>query len=661
MEEEILKNLSNLRSLTDFVYQPVYPKEYLLGIQMEELAYFIPNETTTEELLDPTIFGFSFTWPWPFDKIGWFFTRAFQALEELWDKIKSWWNSLPIWWLKDTLEKLRDFWYTLRDRLAQFVWNPLGFLGDVISNIVERVRSFSQNVVINIGSFVDSIWSNLYNYIKPRFDNLWIMVSSKIAELGSGIVQAIQNTVHLISDPIGQTFSWLWDRMEAFFEPILKALEGAIGWVGRAFEHIWWNLIVTIFPFKEGLLGDLKIKMDEAVDKEERLFYYRLWSKINAYKASRPTVRYLPGSMIEMTRLALTDPAQFLIKLNEELSDEANAGLAKVTGEALEKVGGWMENWFNFLTEKAYAGLDKLELAAPSENLTPFEYFRDLMASAAKVLGGMTGLAVAVAALSKLQLGPIAAILYDMSGYKYITGAIIGGLTTAAFVQPLKYFDWRIFLDLRNRNVISKEELRYWGKWYGFKDKLIWYFERYVATPISLLRQSDFVPWGNATKGELFEEMMFSGLEVAGCKLYLPALWMRGMSMWLTRMVTEMMYAVRRGFATVSEMEADIKALLSGTEKITSSGHRELPTLRKMPERAEILEMIRKWSTIRLKGDGMVTEITSEFAEDLIDEDEARRRLSEVIKIPELVEGELAPIRARKKTRTEPEKEKLLN
>lgn len=630
MDEEILKPLTNLQGLTDFVYQPVYSN---LNSSTEMIEEFLDCPGIIDEI---GLFWRISTEAWTrcgmsiackLWQLIWFIRDIFNVMSRY---LSDYIFKYPVQWWNENLEMLRDLYYTLRDQLAKFAWDPVGFLWGVITNIVSQIKSFSQNVIINLGDFIDRIWTNLYNYIKPRFDSLFKSISDWLALQWLNISTTFTNIVHEITDPIGQTFSWLWSKMEAY-----------------------WNTIKIWF------------------DSKFILPFIQLITKINlGFEINRIYV----AEFLATVKLLLTDPAGYIIKFNTAIAEHTDEKWFMAATSTYQTMGGWLENWFNFITDSLYTEFDKLKLEAPSDALDPKTYFKALMGSGARVLGGMTGLSVLVSALSKAQLGPIAAVLYDMSGYKYITGAIIGGLTTAAFVQPLKYFynekfrpylpEWKVVLDLFNRGIITEERLRWFAKWYGFRDDDVWYFERYVATPISLLRQADMVTWDTSSKSDLLEEMRFAGLEEAGVVQYLPALWLKGKSMWLTRMITEMMYAIRRGFALVPEMVTDITKLRAGREAISSSGHRFLPRVtwdfQRMPTTSEILAMISKWATIRLTGDGLTDEIKAEFREDLITEDVAKERLSKIVKIPALVEGELAPIKAGKRARVEPEKGKDL-
>jgi hypothetical protein len=233
--EEYSQNLRDLNGLRNFVYQPVPLNEYLKRDSVSELAIYLTELNPTEEIADPCIFGYCFEWPWPFDKIAGFFSRAFQALEEIWSRIKDFFSWFPIHWLNDTFDKLRDFWYSCRDNLARFGWDPVGFLKGVIDTIVSKIKSFATNVTVNLKDFVEDIWNRLYNFIKPAFDSIVNTATQKVKDLWLDFSNALSNLARDITDPISNTFSWLWNNIrdffkEHFFDPI---------------KNIWYRMQMT--------------------------------------------------------------------------------------------------------------------------------------------------------------------------------------------------------------------------------------------------------------------------------------------------------------------------------------------------------------------------------------------------------------------------------
>lgn len=649
-------------------------KQAFTILDLENLGAFISQSTTDTLILnpevlnmpgflnleeiykknpaDPTIFGHTFTWPWPFNKIAKVIGSVWGAIEKIYEKIKAFFNMFLMAWFKNVFIVVLNFFKDFKDKLAKFLKDPIGFLKGVAAYTVRGVRRWIDDLRDSVSNFITGIKTYVMDVIVPKIKAWFKDTIKSVTDLWGNIITALDNTVHKIIDPIGNVFRWLWDRMKSFFEGVKDWWRIKI-WL--PLQSFWLKLIRPFQIFGAGVAGFFASLKDIFTGKNIALMaVVKALEGIAKFfwEAGSGLISAIAGTL----RRTLTTP-----------------WFARIIDD-LKKVFAWLESWFESLIRSMLDIAKKVVPSAPERGDEIETRVIALAKHAVVGLGAMTGLSMVVSTLSKVGLGHLSAIFYDFAGYKYITAAIIGGLATAAFAQPLKYYynalfrpylpKWDIVLDLYNRGIITEKELRFFAKFYGFPDKYVWHFIRYVATPISLLRQADMVTWDTSNKGELVEEMRFAGLEEAGVVHYMPAAWLRGKTMWLTRMVTEMMYSIRRGFALVPEMVRDIGNLRRGRETVASSGHRFLPRVTwsfpKMPSTSEILNLISKWATLRLKADGLVAEIKSQFREDLIGESEARRRLARIIKIPELVEGELAPLRARKAKREEPEKGKDL-
>jgi hypothetical protein len=373
--------------------------------------------------------------------------------------------------------------------------DPIGYVKGWIEEIARRVRDY----LIEAGDFIkdiaERVWEVVKNGLKDARDWLYENVLSKMEALWTRIKTTVGNVVHEITDPISDFFKWVWDEFKKFFDIILKPFKTALDWIHKAFEHLFWRILAYAFPFKDGILDELHIKIQESTDPDERMFYYNLWSHVNRYLGSRPTARYVPGSMLETIRLMLSNPAEYQLRLAEELEKHHEDTWYKSADSAVKIAGEWGKNWFDWLTDKFYDYISAFKIPVPTEELDDRKIFKDLMADAAKGLGGLVATSVAVSLLSKAQLGPFAAILYDMSSFKYVTAGIMGALSTAAFVQPMKYFynaKYRPYLPpfrdafaSFSRNIISKKGFQFHLKYRGIPDDYLELYDRLASDPVS--------------------------------------------------------------------------------------------------------------------------------------------------------------------------------
>jgi hypothetical protein len=448
---ENLENLTSLEGLRDFIYQPVPIEEYLERDSVWELAFSTTQQNPTQEIADPTIFGWTFDWPWPFSSIAGFFTRAFQAIEDLWNKFISFLSQNPIWWINDTLEKLRDFYYTLRNALAKFCQDPVGFLSGVIDSIVSRIRSFSTNVVVNIGNFIEDIWNRLYNFIKPAFDSIVSLAIQKVQNLWLDFSTALNNLKTDIIDPIGNTFAWLWNQMQNFFTQ----------YITEPVKYFFYKAQL----FYDYLLGEFKVS----------------WVYISEF--------------FKTIKLLITQPGEFFKQLMSSIGQITSSDTFRTIWNSVGKAWDWLVDIFTKIFNAIIEEAKKFAPSAPDKGENLLSSGLRLLGIGIGGFGALTGVSMAVSWLSKHHLGHLSAILYDMSSYRLISNALFGGLIFAAYAQPLRYYynatfrpylpPFRDAFTAFSRNIIGKKEFGHHLKYAGIPDTYLELYDRLGSEPVS--------------------------------------------------------------------------------------------------------------------------------------------------------------------------------
>jgi hypothetical protein len=612
-----------------------------------------------------------------------FFKVIPDTLEKIWNDIKDALNRI-----KELIKQLLDpegTLYKIFDRLREFLrlcWeNLLEFLKDPAGKIKEWLEGFVRNIknwILEAADTIGKVGELIWNRIKGGFDNLkyWLYESvfSKLEAFWQRVKNSISNTIHEIVDPIGDFLKYIWDEAKKVFDWLGNSLDKALRWVGRQFEHLFWTFIVYVFPFWEGLSDALYKKIKESPELEEKEFYYGLQARVENYKRTRPVAKYMPGSMIETIRLMLSNPAEYQLRLAEELEKHHEDTWYKMPETAINIAGEWGKNWFNYLADKFYDYISGFKIPVPTEELDDRKIFKDLMADAAKGLGGLIAVSVAVSLLSKAQLGPFAAVLYDMSSFKYVTAGIMGALSTAAFVQPMRYFynakyrpylpDFGHAFQAFSRNIISKKGFQFHLKYRGIPDDYLELYDRLASDPVSPFLIRGMAEAEITAPNLIFKYVMDRGysleksIDVTGSLLWLASKDYRKTA---ERSVYKHLV---EGYITLDEFNGQIQNIrglkeypvsYSTIDGETYSGKIYAPL-----SQEELMEISAEWDAKFDRLKEKESAIKTDLKTGDIDVETARKELSEFIKdlskIEDIIRGCIRELKVKK----EPEKGKDL-
>jgi len=553
------------------------------------------------------------------------------------DAIKAIWNDLYEFFFKHGSGWFFHIWNTLKGLMydvsagiKEFFRDPWGYLYRVIQTAVTPLINGIKSVSINIWDLAQKLWLTMSGYLSPLFDS-------------------VKNTI----------LNWITDRVNAISS-----------WIDK--------VKTTISNFWE----DISLKISNIYNKVKTVVSNALFSISdqirNGVSTVLKTIDFGLGGLADALYKAFSGIFGKFWDWFKEITIKAwnfvNVNLLEPLAESAQTIWNWLLDlmWkiFNKIKGVAMGMLPR----APEEGESMIMEALGFLGLGGGVLAAMTlggGLAKRISGADIPGLG---AIVADLSSFRYITAAVMGGLVFAAYTQPLKYFynsifrpylpEWRDIKEMYDRSIITEDEFKFYMKYHGLPDKYAFHYHQISDRPIPEFMVGQMAAWDIFSPGEILEEMRFYGFWEEGTKRMLPMLWWKAKEPFLTRLLTAMMYSIRRGIATVEEMMKDLQALKAKKVRVDSSGHRRLFPVswefRALPTDAEITEMIGKWESKRLAADAMIDSIKVQYQEDLITEKEARTELAKYIKIPELIDAEIAPIKYRKVKQTEPKKGKNL-
>jgi uncharacterized coiled-coil protein SlyX len=624
------EDLKDLEGLIKFVFEPVNVYDSLVYDPFSYFSAYLNEYNPTKDATDPTIFGWTFSWPWPFSVIADFFTAAFQALETIWLYIRNFFYYIPLNLIYWVIRKLWDFLDATYYGLISFVRNPLGFLGSVVQSIINGIVGWINWLYSLISSIIrenaDIIWrfiqdrtTYLANIVYQYINTLWTNISISFSKLAKDIV-----------DPIANTFAWLWDQIRSFF-------------------YSYFITPLTIF------FNNLKTYYSIAKDLLERIF--------------RTLVDFF-----NLIITLITNPRKFIEQVRDIFAELMNEKWFISLVNTFRPTGEWLQAWWEFIIDTTFKAINAVKIPVPSESLNERAIWSILLSDAAKFLGAMTLMGVLVSRLSNLDLGHLAAILYDMSGYKLITGALMGTLVAAAFAQPLKYFynaKYRPYLPkfgdvftAFSRNILGSKGFLFHMKWEGIPDTYFRMYEKLGSDPLSPFLIRGIAEAEIGDPDIIFKYVMDRGYDVQKSVDITNALLWRAPQSYRKKAEDAVYRHLVEGYITTEEFEREIAKIRQTTPYRVSYSSIDGETWTGIVfvplSQSELLKIASEWDAKFDRLKERENSIKADLRAGDIDVVTARKELSEIIKDRNKIEDIIRTIEKTKKTKEEPDRGKAI-
>jgi len=336
------------------------------------------------------------------DKIG---EVVSDWISWLWAKITG--TIIP--WFSWLWDKIYTWIHWLRDQVIGGVTTSIDWIGGRLGDI---------------GSFFANLWSSITNAFKAWFgelatwfDWLWEWLGEKFTSLASSIWEWITNTYQAITNAMGESFDWLWhwlqgrfDDLKMFFtETILDWLSKPIEWIGNILNAIGDWFVEDIPDHSPRWTG-----IFETIGHWFAAWFYDF-------------------------------PKWFFGDFPERVA----YGLEK----SFEWVGDTLNPVIETFNDSIMSFAKALGPMSPDQAATNFSSIAKVGFAA---LAGLTGMTIAgelLHPLKRIGLGNLAAVIYDMTNYKMITGAFVGTMAYSMLQTPLRYYFNSLFTPMLIREA----------------------------------------------------------------------------------------------------------------------------------------------------------------------------------------------------------------
>ncbi|MCK4722496.1 MAG: hypothetical protein KAT75_04290 [Dehalococcoidia bacterium] len=363
--------------------------------------------------------------------VGYLLSPIRTALEWVESRLGAVWD-----WVVDIYQAVRDWISDAYNTVSSAVSSAIATVASWISSGVTQVRTWVSTEVGQVLPWITTTISNLSSTISAWFGETWGRITAAGADIMRNIASWIVDIrtdlstfVSTITGQVSTSFDWLstWmtenivKPMDLWWDRFLGRIFDFGAWVGKLFDAIWgW--------FSEDIPGSSP-RWEGIADSIGNWFYY--WF----------------GWYAEQW---VADPAKQAFRVLE-------TGL------------GWLGDIFNTITTTFMEALEGLIAGmGPTNPDIATDNYKSLASVGMTALAGLAGMTLASSWMKPLGgagMGQIAAMIYDMTNYKVITGAAVTALTVAAIRTPLTYHFNDLFrpylLDRRDfQELLSRRAFR---------------------------------------------------------------------------------------------------------------------------------------------------------------------------------------------------------
>lgn len=368
-----------------------------------------------------------------------------QAFDFVYDRL-TWW--------------FRDFWYYTMEPSIEWILDGFRWIWD---SAVSWARSAYNKAVDVWNKVVD-----VYNYVKYTIYSTLRDVWEMLAGIGATIYNKAREAINVVWDWIQSGMSWLWSQINNVVLPFIKEhyllLLGPIGAIAETVKAFWpqlqqvWDGITTTVSGAFETLSKQMAALPQAIAS-----------------GFQSAVSYFKDVFTSIWNDVLVPFGQGLAEGLQWIASQLEQAFI-TTWDSIHNI---LENFAPVTPERAgNLGITLLKIAGLS----------------AGGLLAMTGVWDLIHPIKDVIPGEIKAMLYDVTNFKMILGALSGALVTAAIAQPAKYSynallrpyipSWGDVMELRSRAFISDEDFVKMMRYHGYDESWKPWFDELANTPV---------------------------------------------------------------------------------------------------------------------------------------------------------------------------------
>jgi len=372
---------------------------------------------------------------------------------------------------------------------------------DPLGQALEKLESwfsaflewFWENVIragiLTILHGFDYIWNGAYWWAKNAYDwieKVWNYINTTLFSMISGLRAAVE-----------ALYAYLYNLPAQMGTIVANAVQNVSGWLASAITELLIPKFTEIFSAYKAFWDQMPYLIDrnwqETQSVSEKLD--SVWDDITTQiSGAFETLSHQVAALPQAIANAFSSAMEVLKAKLNELWNEVLVPFGRTLVEGVSAVGEQLGNIFFTVINSFHSTLEAIAPVTPDKAGNAATTLLKIAGVSAGGLLGMTAVWDLMHPFKDVIPGEIKAMIYDVTNFKLILGALAGALVTAAIAQPAKYSynallrpyipHWGDIMELKSREVISDDELRKYMHYYGYDDVYLDYFSELANTPV---------------------------------------------------------------------------------------------------------------------------------------------------------------------------------
>jgi hypothetical protein len=352
--------------------------------------------------------------------------------------------------------------------------------------------------VLDVWSWVTSAIPTALNWLKQKLSETWSFITTTISGALTWLKQRIGDTWTFITTTVNGALTWLTQKLSDVWTWITTELPRTFEWIGKQFVNIITTLTAV---FSDVIVWIEKNVADPVLDGikgfVDKFFKFVDWipnmlSNIGGWlmeeqpTAHSPRAKNIFNAIVEWITEHIFDP--------RKIGDWILAGTGPASLLLFKGLGELFNLIFNDFMHAFVDFVKTMGPQKPEESMINFTNIAQIGRTALMGLLGLTAGGELVKFFGHLGLGHIAAMIYDMTNYKEITGGMMKAFSTAAINLPATHYfnellrprlpSGRDVADMFNREIITAEQYSKLLAYEGIPDYWHEPLRRITETPV---------------------------------------------------------------------------------------------------------------------------------------------------------------------------------
>ena len=371
--------------------------------------------------------------------------------------------------------------------------NPIGQVAQwVVDKVKEMLSWFWENVFQPGISALLNAASSVWNAIKSKVEDLW----NRVISIYNKIVDVYNYITLTLYQKLSDAWNWLKDIGSTIYNKAREALNVVWGWVqdaGRFVINAVLDAMKLHFEIQRKFFELALNAVKSVVEKLHEASQSAWHSLTEAISGGFETVTKAFAALPQTIAAAFQTAVSYVYDVLKNVWDKVLVPFGSTLKDALTWFAQKIQDMFFTISDTIHNILESVIPLTPEKAPNLSYTLLKVAGLAGSGLLGMTAVWDLMHPFKDVIPGELKAMIYDVTNFNKILGAMTGALFTISIAQPMKYYynaklrpyilAWSDIMELRSRGKLDDATFLRFMHYHGYDDIYKPYFDELANTP----------------------------------------------------------------------------------------------------------------------------------------------------------------------------------